>query len=108
MNPEDFLRMIAASERRYAELAALVRQIPHPDAHALMARHAGENGMADWYAKWMTTAPTLWCSWCDKHTDHQTENCPVLEADRQKMRKEASQTPTPDYMADKRLACTEG
>lgn len=53
MNPEDFYRMIAASERRYAELAALVRQIPHPEAHALMARHAGENGMADWYAKWM-------------------------------------------------------
>ena len=103
MNPKDFPRMIAASERRYAELAALVRQIPHPEAHALMARHASENGMADWYARWMTTAPTLWCAWCDKHTDHQTENCPVLDADRQKMREEASRTPAPDYMTEKQL-----
>lgn len=98
MNPEDLLRMLAASERRYAELAALVRQMPHAKAHALIADHAAQNGMADWYARWMTTAPVLWCSWCDKHTDHQTENCPVLEADRIQMRQDAASTPLPDYI----------
>ncbi len=59
MNPDDLIRMIADSERRYAELAALVRQIDHPEAHALMEQHADANGMADWYAKWMATPKEL-------------------------------------------------
>ena len=52
---EELVRLLADSERRNAELAALVRDIGGEEGRRLLEDHSRECGMTEWHEKFFNT-----------------------------------------------------